>query len=141
LAARNAAIPVGSVEAERGGTWAGVQALAEELAGETGQSLPRAAVEELARRTLRGEATGKDSRASAASTARFAAEYRKLADLAASETVDRSTVERVVADRGEEDVWQILDALGAGRLGEALERCERALQGAADPVAARLQLF
>jgi DNA polymerase III delta subunit len=46
-----------------------------------------------------------------------------------------------VVDRGEEDVWQLLEAIGAGKAGEALGRLDRLLTGAEDPEAARLSFF
>lgn len=146
LRERDVCVAVGDVAAGRGGAWDGVRALAAELERETGTRLDEAATRELARRTLRtsgGSRGGSwgDTRASADSTSRFAAEYRKLATVADGEVVDRKAVERVVADRGEEDVWQILDSLGAGRMDEALARSERALRGADDPLAARLSFF
>ena len=74
------------------------------------------------------------------STARFAGEYRKLANLAQG-GIDRRLVEQAVEDRGEEDVWQLLDAIAAGRGGEALDRLQRLLNAADDPLAARLTFF
>jgi DNA polymerase III delta subunit len=50
-------------------------------------------------------------------------------------------VEANIEDRGEEDVWQILDAIGGGRAGEALDRLSRLLASAEEPVAARLSFF
>ena len=50
-------------------------------------------------------------------------------------------VERAVEDRGEEDVWQLLDAVAAGRGGEALDRLRRLILAADDPLAARLSFF
>ncbi|MGH2379570.1 MAG: hypothetical protein ACRDGT_14020 [Candidatus Limnocylindria bacterium] len=146
LEERGTSVAVGEVAAGRRGSWDGLEALAAELARETGTRLDGAATRELARRTLRtsggsGGGYGGDPRASADSASRFAAEYRKLATLTGGEVVDRETVERVVTDRGEEDVWQILDSLGGGRMEEALERSERALRGADDPLAARLSFF
>src|SRR6185295_7726598 len=78
------------------------------------------------------------------STARFAGEYRKLANLAqegSDRRIDRKLVEQTVEDRGEEDVWQLLDAIAAGRGGEALDRLRRLLAAAEDPLAARLSFF
>ena len=117
--------------------------LAAELESQTGVGIDRRALDELARRTLqtarakRGAAAG----AAADSTARFAAEYRKLAALTAGGRITRRRVEEAVEDRGEEDVWKILDALGSGRGGEALRRFRRLLAAADDPLASRLSFF
>ncbi len=149
LAARGAMAAAGEVKAERGGSFAGVEPLAAELARETGVGIERGALAELVRRTLRSEREGA---AEAESTGRFAGEYRKLAHLApivegksagapARRTIDRAMVEAAVEDRGQEDVWQILDAIGSGRAGEALERYARLLSAAEDPVATRLSFF
>ena len=78
------------------------------------------------------------------STARFAGEYRKLAELlepGGAGKIDRKLVEQSVEDRGEEDVWQLLDAIAAGRGGEALDRLHRLLAAADDALAARLSFF
>ncbi|HEY7214936.1 MAG TPA: hypothetical protein VIC28_09920 [Thermoanaerobaculia bacterium] len=146
LAERGAVLAVGRVESERGG-WQGLDLLAAELARQTGVGIHADALPELARRTLRQES---DSRgrgtggADADSTSRFAAEYRKLANLAQEgidRKIDRRLVESAVEDRGEEDVWQLLDAIAAGRGGEALDRLRRLLGSAEDPLAARLTFF
>lgn len=140
LGERGVLLDAGRVEAERGGGWTGVERLAETLAAETGAEIEGAALAELARRTLRtggrGQTTTHDD-----STSRFAAEYRKLAALAGGGRIGRRAVEEAVEDRGEQDVWQVLDAIGAGRPGEALERLERLLAGAEEPEAARLSFF
>lgn len=135
LAGRGATVEVGGVEAERGGGWQGLDLLAEEMERQTGVAIARPALEELARRTLRQGAELGDS------TARFAAEYRKLAEMAEGGAIGRPLVEQAVEDRGEEDVWQLLDAIAAGRADQALERCARLLRSAEDPVAARLSFF
>jgi DNA polymerase III delta subunit len=75
------------------------------------------------------------------STSRFAGEYRKLATLASAGKIDKQLVVRSVEDRGEEDVWQILDAIAAGRGGEALDRLGRLFASAEDEMAARLSFF
>src|SRR6202035_338943 len=75
------------------------------------------------------------------SSARLAGEYRKLANLAAAGEIDRRLVEESVEDRGEEGVWQLLDAGAAGRGEEALDRLRRLLASAEDPQAARLSFF
>ncbi|HYL05613.1 MAG TPA: hypothetical protein VE075_06215 [Thermoanaerobaculia bacterium] len=152
LGDRGAVAAVGEVEAERGG-WQGVDLLAAELARETGIGIAQDALAELTRRTLRkpgdrpaagrgGEAAG--ASVTADSTARLAGEYRKLANLARAAgggRIERRMVEEAVEDRGEEDVWKLLDAIGAGHGGEALDRLRRLLAAADDPAGARLAFF
>ncbi len=140
LGERGALLDAGWVEAERGGGWSGVDELAAVLAAETGSEIEPAALRELARRTLRSGERGA-SGAHDDSTARFAAEYRKLAALAGGGRIDHRAVVEAVEDRGEQDVWQVLDAIGEGRPAEALERLERLLAGAEDPISARLSFF
>lgn len=146
LAERKAVLGVGSVEAaERGGGWQGLDLLATELERQTGVGIAGDALAELARRTLRqeGDRRGKGNTGTDAdSTARFAGEYRKLAHLATSSgKIDRKLVAQSVEDRGEEDVWQLLDAVAAGRSGEALDRLHRLTAGAEEPLNARLGFF
>lgn len=142
LEERGLVLHVGEVASSRGGAWQGADRLAAELERETGMGMSRQALQELARRTLRkGGGRWGDERASGSSTARFAAEYRKLATMAAGETIEVGEVRRAVEDRGEEDVWQILDALGAGRTSEALQRYNRWLQSAEDSTAALFSFF
>jgi hypothetical protein len=50
-------------------------------------------------------------------------------------------VEDAVEDRGQEDVFKILDAVGEGRGAEALDRLTRYLGSASDAIAARLSFF
>lgn len=146
LEGRGAVLSLGNVTSERGGGFGGLETLAAELERETGVAMRRDALAELARRTLRSERQGA---VEAESTARLAGEYRKLAHLAQGQAsegrgkteIDRKMVEEVVEDRGQEDVWQILDAIGSGRPGEALERYERMLASAEDPLATRLSFF
>lgn len=146
---RGTLLRVGEVEPGRDGAWEGVEPLAAELERSTGVGIDREALAELVRRTLRQESGWKrEGRAvDADSTARLAGEYRKLAGLArlpgaaAAPRIDKALVAQVVEDRGEEDVWQILDAAGAGRAGDALARLRRLLAGADDPQAARLAFF
>lgn len=152
LGDRGAVVAVGEVEADRGG-WQGVDLLAAELERQTGVGISGEALAELTRRTLRkpgdrpaGGRSGEAASASVTSdsTARLAGEYRKLANLAqaAGHTrIERRTVEEVVEDRGEEDVWKLLDAIGAGHGGEAMDRLQRLLTAAEDPLAARLSFF
>jgi hypothetical protein len=152
LGERGAVAPVGEVAADRGG-WQGVDLLAAELEQQTGIGISGEALSELARRTLRkaGDrpAAGRSGDAArgsvtADSTARLAGEYRKLANLARAAggaRIDRGMVEEAVEDRGDEDVWKLLDAIGAGKGGEAMDRLQRLLASADDPVAARLSFF
>jgi DNA polymerase III delta subunit len=149
LAERKAVLAVGRVEAaERGGGWQGLDLLAEEMERQTGVGIAADAMAELSRRTLRQEGDGRKKGIDADSTARLAGEYRKLANLvsgqasgASSGRIDRKLVEQTVEDRGEEDVWQLLDAVAAGRGGEALDRLHRLLRSADDVLAARLSFF
>jgi DNA polymerase III delta subunit len=144
LEQKGAFFEVGQVEAERGGGWSGLDLLAAELEKESNVGIEADALKELARRTIQrpgGRSGGSKTQAEADSTARFAAEYRKLANLAAGGKIGRQLVEAVVEDRGEEDVWEILDAIGAGRAGAALTGVRRYLAAATDPVSARLSLF
>jgi hypothetical protein len=151
LGERGAVAAVGEVEADRGG-WQGVDLLAAELERQTGIGISGEALAELTRRTLRkpGDrpAGGRGGEAAASvtadSTARLAGEYRKLANLARAagdRRIERRTVEEAVEDRGEEDVWKLLDAIGAGHGGEAMDRLQRLLIAAEDPLAARLSFF
>ena len=143
LAAAGRYVAVGQVEAAKGGGWQGLDLLARELTQETGVTIASAALQELARRTIqRRETRGPTSGAvSADSTARFAAEFRKLATLVGDGEIGIQLVEGVVEDRGEEDVWKILDAIGAGQADEALQRIGRLFAAAEDTVAARLSFF
>ncbi len=145
LEERGAVLGVGQiVKAKRGQEWEGLDLIAGALAEETGVPISPDALTELARRTLRQEGDDrgrKDSRVEADSTARFAAEYRKLANLTATGKIDRKLVEQAVEDRGEEDVWQLLDAIGEGRGGEALDRLRRLIASSDDPLAARLTFW
>ena len=160
LAERGALASVGEVEAGRSG-WDGLELLVAELSEQTGVGIAGEALAELARRTLRkpsgfggaggGGARGGDGghgSVTADSTARFAGEYRKLANLvrtaadgARAARIERRQVEEAVEDRGEEDVFKLLDAIGAGQGGEAMDRLRRLLAAADDPMAARLSFF
>jgi hypothetical protein len=126
LLERGAALDLGRIEVDRRGEFGGLERLAQELERETGARIDGAALGELI---------------AADSTARLAAEYRKLAGLAGGGAIDLSLVELVVEDRGEEDVWKLLDAVGEGRPAEALERLRRMLYAAEEPMAVRLSLF
>jgi len=146
LEERGAVLGVGRIESDRG-SWQGLELLTGELERQTGVGIASDALSELARRTLRQE-NDKGGRSTggvdADSTARFAGEYRKLANLVEGKgegRIDRRLVEQTVEDRGEEDVWQLLDAIAAGRGGEALDRLRRLISGAEDPLVARLSFF
>lgn len=144
LRERKAFVEVSRVEADKKGAWQGLDDLSSELERETGVGIARNALQELARRTLRGSGNFRDKSAKTDSTAKLAGEYRKLANLAqaqGSTAIDRQLVESAVQDRGEEDVWQILDAIGQGRGGEAVARYRRMIEGADDEMAARLSFF
>lgn len=141
VAAAAGVLDVGRVEAGRGGEWQGLQNLIATLERETGVGMAPDAARELARRTLKQ--TGNRNRADAKtdSTSRFAAEYRKLASLVGQGTIGRQAVQEAVDDRGDEDVWQILGALGEGRGDEASARFSRLLGSADDLIATRLSFF
>lgn len=144
LEQRGSVVRLARVESDRQG-WQGLPQLAAELARQTGTEIDRPALEALARRTLRGGGSGRGGAAAEAdSTARFAAEYRKLSHLAQGLGRPRIGVELVedaVEDRGQEDAFKILDAVGEGRGGEALDRLARHLAAAADAGLARLAFF
>jgi DNA polymerase III delta subunit len=147
LQEKGAVLSLGRVEADRG-SWQGLEPLAGELERQTGVGIAPDALAELARRTLRQEndARGRSTGGvDSDSTGRLAGEYRKLANLveggAEGGRIDRKLVEQTVEDRGEEDVWQLLDAIAAGRGGEALDRLRRLIGSAEDPLAARLTFF
>ncbi|MBW8874556.1 MAG: hypothetical protein JF614_06300 [Acidobacteria bacterium] len=144
LQERGAVLSLGRVEADRG-SWQGLELLAGELERQTGVAITPDALTELARRTLRQESDGRGRSTGGVdsdSTARLAGEYRKLANLVEAEgRIDRKLVEQTVEDRGEEDVWQLLDAIAAGRGGEALDRLHRLIGSAEDALAARLTFF
>lgn len=146
LSENGALVDVGQVAAQRDGGWEGVDDLVSELERQTGASIETDAVRELVRRTLRSErrpAGREGGGADRDSTARFAAEYRKLADIAGGSgaRIDREGVEAAVDDRGEEDVWKLLDALAEGRSRDLLDGLARRLRSADDPGAARLMFF
>ncbi len=142
LAAQGAVVSVGHVEVTRQGGFEGLGPVAAELERETGARIEPAALQELARRTLRkSDARGGGGGIHADSTSRLAGEYRKLASLADGGPITRTLVEDVVVDRGEEDVWKLLDAVGDGKPGEALSRLRRMMASADDEMAARLSFF
>lgn len=126
------------------GNWQGLGALAAELQQDVGVGISGDALAELARRTLRQKGDFSDRGTDPESTARLAGEYRKLASLAKGQGKNRieiGLVAEAVQDRGEEDVWQILDALGQGKAEEANRRYRRLIEGADDAMASRLSFF
>ena len=132
----------GSVEIDRKGAIKGLQAVARELERETGVAIEPRAMQTLAERTLRSSAQrGSRDAIDPESTARLASEYRKLANLAGDGSISASLVEQAVVDRGQEDVWKLLDAVGGGDGRQVLHRLRRTLQGAEDAIATRLSLF
>ncbi len=143
LSRRGALVEAGRLTLERGGKVGGIDRLLAELERETGAGIRRDAADALTRRTLRtpggrGAAPGEiDSD----STERLGAEYRKLATLSGGGQITADLVLAHVEDRGEEDVWELLGAVGAGRAGEALTRLARKIAGAEDPLAERLSVF
>lgn len=145
LAERGAFVQLAQVTSGRQG-WQGLGALATELERETGVGIEPRAIEELASRTLRHRSSFSrpGDAADAESSARFAAEYRKLAALPTDGAITMVQVRDTVADRGEQDVWSILDAIGKGGVsgaGEAVAKLDRYLATAADPMAARLSFW
>lgn len=144
LARRGALVEAGRLSTARGGGVAGLDRLVAELERETGVAMRPDAAAELARRTLRAEdsrRSGPGSGLEADSTERFVAEYRKLAALAGQGAIGIESVRSQVEDRGEQDLFAMLDAIGAGRAGEALAMLERRLSGADDRLAERLIVF
>lgn len=139
LAERGAVARGAGVDAGRGGEFSGLDAVCRELERLHGVRMSAAAARELARRTLRTEARSRSLDAD--TTARFAAEYAKLAALSGGAEIDAELVAANVEDRGQEEVWGIFDAIGSGKPGEALAKLDRLLHGAADPVAERLSFF
>ncbi len=141
LARREAVVDAGGLTSDRG-TVSGLERLVTELARETGVTIRKEAAAELARRTLRPEDERRGGGAvDADSTERFAAEYRKLAALSGGGAIELATVRSQIEDRGEQDVWAILDAIGAGKAGDALAGIARRQAGAEDPVLERLSFF
>lgn len=143
LAKSSSFVNLPRVTSEKGG-WQGLGALAAELHQEVGIAISGDALAELARRTLRQKGDFGDRGTDPESTARLAGEYRKLASLAKGQgkgRIEIGLVAEAVQDRGEEDVWQILDALGQGKAEEAVRRYRRLIDGADDTMAARLSFF
>lgn len=150
LERRGALLEAGRLSTEKGSA-TGLEELFAELARETGVRIRREAAGELARRTLRAADArrkgggGGGGAVDADSAARLAAEYRKLATLVGagrgSGAIEFDLVVEQVDDRGEQDVWAILDSVGGGRAGEALSALSRRLGGAEDATAERLAFF
>jgi len=142
LGERRAVLEAGRLSTGRRGI-EGLDALVGELAAQSGARMKRDAAEELARRTLRIEEArgGVKGAVDADSASRFRAEYLKLAGLAGAEPIDRALVEDNVEDRGDEEVWSVLDEIAEGRPEGALARIRRRLAAAEDPLAEKLYLF
>jgi len=143
LVGRGAVLEAGRVAADKK-AFQGLGALVAELERATGAKIDRDAAAELAKRTLRLEdfrRGGVKGAIEADSTARLAAEFRKLATLAGGGRIDRALVEDQVEDRGREEVWPITDALAAGDLGGAIDRALHRIVAADDPIGERLGLF
>lgn len=136
-----ALVEVASVESGRDGAWSGLAELAAELEQQTRVGIDPDALDELARRTLRPADRRSAEGARSDTTSRFAAEYRKLATLAGAGRIRRQAVAANTSDRGEEDVWKILDAIADGRPSEALGRLRRRLEAAPDRMAERLTIL
>lgn len=136
-------LALGHVEAARGGGWQGIDLLAEQLREETCVAIDREALVELARRTIQRDSTRRAATQAVDtdSTARFAAEYRKLAMMSPAAPIGLEAVQAAIEDRGDEDVWKVLDAIGAGKADEALYRIRRLLAAAEDVTAERLSFF
>lgn len=142
IAGAGAWLETGEIEVAKGGRWEGLKTVSAELERDTGVAIRPDALEELARRTLQQEDSRKGGGVKVDSTERLAGEYRKLASLAGpGGVIERALVEETIDDRGEEDVWKILDAIGAGHAAEALHRLDRLMAAAEDPMAARLSFF
>lgn len=144
LRERGALVELDRVALERG-SWRGLEEAVAALERETGVGITPEGARELARRTLQTEESRGRPKAprpvQADSMQRFAAEYGKLAVLSGEGSIGRELVEETVVDRGDQDVWKILDAIGQGDAATALTRVERYLAAAEDPIAARLSLF
>lgn len=141
LAARRAAVFLTKISANRSGGWDGLDVLVGQLAASTGSRMARDAADELARRTFKTAGGWGDKEVRSDATGRFAAEYEKLASMAGGGEITRAMVVESVEDRGEEDVWKILGAVGEGKGNEALARYRRLIAGADDPIGARLSFF
>ena len=130
---REAAFAFDTLGLDRKGNPTGLDPIVAELARETGVSIDRAAAAELARRTLRKEGWGA-SEADASSAGRFAAEYRKIAAglPEGDRRIDQAAVEESVVDRGEQDVWDVFNAMEGQKPGVAVAALRRYFDSAAD---------
>ncbi len=139
---RKAAFAFDTLGLDRQGKPTGLDPIVAELARETGVSIDRMAAAELARRTLRTEGWGA-SEADAASAARFAAEYRKLAAgmPKGAGRINRDAVEESVVDRGEQDVWAVFNAMDSQKPDAALAALSRYFDSAADPRGERFRFL
>jgi len=136
-------VEVGQVTAGRNASWQGLDVVCRELERETGAGIDKQALAELARRTLRKRqgSRGGDGAVDSESTARFAAEYRKLANLGGGKSITLALVSETTRDRGDEDIWGVLDAIGEGRADKAMVGIDRLLRGADDVVSTRLSIL
>ncbi|MDE2850525.1 MAG: hypothetical protein OYL92_16915 [Acidobacteriota bacterium] len=143
LVERKAAFQVGALEFDRRGNVAGLDAVVAELSHETGIDIDRDAAQELARRTLRKTSSRGEPGVEADSAARFAAEYRKIAETVrgGEGRINLATVKEVVVDRGDQDVWKLLDAIAEQRPDAALVQLRRHLDSAPERIPARLSFF
>ncbi len=142
LLGRSAVFEVGQLGLDRSGKATGLDPVVAELERETGVRIDRAAAQELARRTLRKKGWGAGE-ADQSSAARFAAEYRKIAAgiTEGDRRIDRATVEESVVDRGEQDVWEVFNAMEGQRPGAALAALRRYFDSAADPQGERFRFL
>lgn len=144
LEKRRAAVRLGEIAADKRG-WTGLDEVVRQLSDETGASIAREALQELVRRTLRQSrgrgAARTGGQADAETTARLAAEYRKLAMMSGGERIEAELVRETVEDRGAEDVWGVLDAIGDGKAALALERIDRLMATGGDTIGTRLGIF
>ncbi len=139
---RGGLVEVGGLELDRQGAPVGLEQVAAELERETGVAIRADALRELARRTLKKAGGGRGQEGiDPDSTARLAAEYRKLAGISSGAVITAETVQQTVEDRGQEDVWAFLDDLAQGRVGGALGRLRRIQLAAEDAVSSRLGTF
>ena len=143
LFASGAAFEVGTLGFDRSGRVLGLEPVIAELQRTTGVRIDHGAAQELARRTLRKEGAWGPSDAEASSVARLSAEYLKLADgvRGRSNRIERSDVDEMVTDRGQEDMWEILDAIGEKGPAMALKQFRRFLDTAPDRDGALFPFF
>ena len=140
LEEKGAFVKLAKVSTDRKGQVTGLAALARELQRETGVAIDDRALDELVKRTLK-KAGDRSGAIDSESTARLAAEYRKLAMMSGERGIERDLVVSTVEDRGDEDVFALLDEIGGGRVAGSLTRLRRLLMSAENADAARLQMF